>query len=492
VTTIEVLPDDVLLAIFDFFVIGNQDRPINGAGNGMDLSSADKEWAEWWQPLVHVCRRWRTLVFDSPHRLDLQLYCTFGTVTRKNLDIWPALPLLIKNDDVFHTPVDDLTSVFEHSNRIRQINLGCDTISQFEKVWAAMQVPFPELTNLILGRSGDTGQSPSETVTVLLDSFLGGSVPRLRHLIFIGIPFPGLQTLLLSATHLVVLHLSDVPHSGCISPEEMVTCLSVLTSLRYLSLGFESPQSCPDQESGRYAPPPPTRPVLPTLMRLWFKGANEYLEDFLARIDAPRLYQLEMTFFNDIFFDTPQLIQFIGRTLKFNPPNEAHVTFDIREASFRLQSRPSNFTVTILCGEPDWQLSALALICTSFLPFLSATETLYIEEYLYSNSKLDWKNGIENTEWLELLFLFTAVKNLYLTKEFESCISPALQELTGGRMTEVLPTLQNVFLEGFRPSEPVQEGIGQFISGRQLTNHPITISSWDRNPKQGRSLEVDG
>jgi len=226
-------------------------------------------------------------------------------------------------------------------------------------------------------------------------------------------------------------------------------------------------------------------------MLFWFGGVNEYLEDFLARIDAPRLYQLEITFFNDIFFDTPQLIQFIGRTLKFNPPNDAHVAFDTGEASFRLQSQSSNFEdvrVTISCGEPDWQLSALAQICTSFFPFLSATETLYIEEYLYS--KLNWKNGIENTEWLELLFPFTAVKNLYLTKEFESWVSPALQELTGGRMTEVLPTLQNLFLEGFQPSEPVQEGIGQFISSRQLTNHPITISSWDRNPEQGR-LEDD-
>src|SRR5258708_39676733 len=185
-----------------------------------------------------------------------------------------------------------------------------------------------ELTALILCRiiRGGTGQSPSETVTVLPDSFLGGSVPGLRFLYFAGIPFPGLQKPLLSATHLVDLYLCNIPHSGYISPEEMVTCLSVLTSLRNLQLGFESPQSCPDQESGRYAPPPPTRPVLPTLMIFLFNAATEYLEDFLARIDAPRLYHLWITFFNDIFFDTPQLIQFIGR-ITFNP-NEVHVAFD--------------------------------------------------------------------------------------------------------------------------------------------------------------------
>ncbi len=58
----------------------------------------------------------------------------------------------------------------------------------------------------------------------------------------------------------------------------------MLTSLEELSLGFEFPQSCPDQESQRYAPPPPTRSVLPTLMAFWFKGVSEYSEDLLAHV----------------------------------------------------------------------------------------------------------------------------------------------------------------------------------------------------------------
>ena len=46
-----------------------------------------------------------------------------------------------------------------------------------------MQVPFPELTDLALCSHG--------TVPALLDSFVGGSAPRLRNLYFRGIPFPG-------------------------------------------------------------------------------------------------------------------------------------------------------------------------------------------------------------------------------------------------------------------------------------------------------------
>jgi hypothetical protein len=44
-----------------------------------------------------------------------------------------------------------------------------------------------------------------------------------------------------------------------------------------------------------------------------------------------------------------------------------------------------------------------------------------------------------------------------------------MQEVVRERMIEVLPTLENLFLWGFQPSEPVHEGIEQFVAARQLT-----------------------
>jgi len=107
------------------------------------------------------------------------------------------------------------------------------------------------------------------------------------------------------------------------------------------------------------------------------------------------------------------------------------------------------------------------------------TENLFIREPV--DSQLDWEGDIENIEWLELLLPFTAVKNLYLSKQFVPHIAPALQEIAGGGTIEVLPTLQDLYLEGFQPSELVQEGIEQFISARQATDHPLAISDWDRS-----------
>jgi hypothetical protein len=257
----------------------------------------------------------------------------------------------------------------------------------------------------------------------------------------------------------------------------MATCLSSLTSLKTLQLQFESPQSSPDQENR--PSPPLTRSVLSALANFSFKGVHDYLEELVARIDTPRLYRLSTTFFNDIDFDTPELFRFI--TLTFEAPKDVHVVFDSRTAWVTLQRQASvgvGVRVEIICRVPGWQLSSLAQICTSSLPLLSTTENLYIHEH--SQSQLDWKDGIESTEWLELLLPFTAVKDLSISKQFAPLIAHALQELAVGRITEVLPTLENLFLEGFQPSEPVHKGITQFVSARQLTNLPVTVSVWER------------
>ena len=112
------------------------------------------------------------------------------------------------------------------------------------------------------------------------------------------------------------------------------------------------------------------------------------------------------------------------------------------------------------------------------MPLLSTTENLFINEQF--GSQLDWKDDIQHIEWLGLLLPFTAVKNLYLSKKFAPRVAPVLQEMTVGGRTEVLSNLQNLYLEGFQPSESVEEGIQRFISARQLANHPVAVFDWDR------------
>jgi hypothetical protein len=125
----------------------------------------------------------------------------------------------------------------------------------------------------------------------------------------------------------------------------MVTALSTLTTLAYLVLGFASPRSCPDQATRR--PPPRTRTVFPVLSSLTFIGVSEYLEDLVARIDAPRLFKLDITFFNDLEFDTPQYIQFIHRTPSLGSLKKARVFFKIDAAGVVLTQTSGHGRLTV-------------------------------------------------------------------------------------------------------------------------------------------------
>ena len=451
------LPDDVLLSIFDFCA---------------DEREITKEEIEAWQSLVHVCRRWRTLVFGSPRRLNLRLVCTENTPVRNTLGVWPPLPLVVQSS--LSEGVGDIVAILEHRDRVDRIYFSQADRSALETVLAAMLEPFPELTDLRM-------LSRDETLPVVPDSFLGRSAPRLQNIVLSGIPFPGLPRLLLSCTHLVTLILSNIPHSGYISPDAMVTALSALTSLESLFVGFISPQSCPALVIRRLLPS--TRPILPALTWFSFNGVCQYLDNFVALIDAPRLDRFNITFFNDTVFDAPHFIQFIGRTPTLKPSENTHLVFGYHAArvSFSQTSGYGSLKVRILCKELDWQVSSLEQICTSCLPPLFAMENLDIYQNPYPSPQPDWQDNIENSLWLELLHPFSTVKNLHLSKEFVPRIAPALQELVGSRTTEVLPTLQNIFLENYSPSGPVHEGIGKFVAARQLSGHPITVSLWERS-----------
>ena len=452
----DMLPDDVLLSIFDFCASEHETR-----------------FKLVWETLIHVCRRWRSLVFGSPRSLDLQLICTSRTSARNMLDVWPPLPLYIMS--IWRDAnVDNIIALLEHKNRVCRIHIGNMSSLDLEKVLAAMQEPFPELTRLFL--------FPNViTTAVLPDSFSGGSAFRLRELDLLRISFPGLPNLLSSATHLTYLNLFGIPHSGYVSPEAMVTALSTLTSLEDLCLEFISPLSLPDRASRRL--PPPTPIVVPVLTTFEFKGVGEYLEDLVVRIDAPLLKTLDITFFNQILFDTPRLVQFISRTPALKAPETAEVVFSYGGAWVQLSSQASGygvFSVKILCQNPDWQVSALEQVCTSCLPPLSTLEDLYIYESPYPRPK--WQDNIENSLWLELFQPFTAVKNLYLSKEFVPRVMPSLQELAGERMAEVLPTLQNIFPEGLDTSGTVQKASQEFFAARKASQ-PIAVSRWDRGEK---------
>ena len=452
--TIDMLPDIALLRIFDFLMYEEQ--------------------IEVWHSLVHVCRKWRDIVFGSPRRLNLRLHCQAKTPVREVLDVWPLLPIVVWSNGHRKWGEDNIVAVLEHNDRIRELGLFDFPISQLETVLVAMQRPFSTMTRLHL-------RSTLETAPVDPNLFLGGSAPCLQTLNLERIPFPRLPKLLLSATNLVYLDLRRISLSGYISPEAMVTGLSVSNRLDKLVIGFESPRCRPDQEVQRLHQP--TRIVLPVLTELRFFGVSEYLEDFVARIDTPLLKKLAITFFHQLIFDTPQLTRFIIRTPKFEAHDEARVVFSDWDVSVTLPQTVDgalDLELGTSCRHSDWQLSSLSQICSKSFPraLMSAVEHLFIVGDGFS--RLHWQDDIENSQWLELFHPFSAVKYLYISSEFTPRIAPALQELVGERGTGLLPALRSLLLGDLLPSGPVHEIIGKFAAARQLGGHPVAVSRWER------------
>ena len=470
--TINILPDDVLLEIFDFYVIEVGDFNFSLMSIGIRAKGE-------WKTLAHVCRRWRSVVFQSPRHLNLRLICTHNTPARDTLDIWPPFLLVIWVNRLINdlSKLDNIAAALEHNDRVCQIQVTCFTSSVFGLVTEseAMQRPFPELTDLQLRMLDHAVPIP--------DSFMSGTAPRLRSLELYAIPFPGITRLLSSATHLVNLDLDDIPSSGYIPPEAMATTLFALTSLESLRLRFESPRSHdrphPPLESRR--PPPLTLSILPSLTTLWFEGASEYLEVILAPIDAPRLNKMQIRFFFDqIIFATPQLSQFISRSPTLRAPGTGQIEFDLAFTVLRFSSQTSGNVLIVeiprgAAGRVS-SISSVTRVCTSSFSPVSTLEDLYIYD-----RPIYWQDDFENPLWLELLHSFAAVKNLYLRNNFFCHIAPILQEPVEGRTTNALPTLENIYLGEFQlgPSG-LTRGIPKFVGARRLTGHSVTLSRWGR------------
>ena len=334
--------------------------------------------------------------------------------------------------------------------------------------------PFPLLTYFSL--------ISNELVPVLPETFLGGFAPRLRSFVLRGIPFPSFPKFILSFTHIVDLYLSNIPSSGYISPEVMAGCLAALPNLGYLSIGFRSPSSRPLQLS----PPHLTRAALPALSTLVFSGVSEYFEDFVARIDTPRLTQLSIAFFMDLIFDIPRLCNLIDRTGGIKPFDEAAIRFSGRAIRIVFGPPPlppeglPRFELEIRCERPAWQLSSMAQIFSQQLPLLSHVEQLRISEVPWEG--FEWKDDpdMDSSQWLELFRLLIAAQSLHVSKALVSPVTGALRDLTGQMAMEVLPVLQTLSLEGLEPSGPVHEAMKSFATARQLSHQPVIIQRWER------------
>jgi hypothetical protein len=364
-----------------------------------------------------------------------------------------------------------------------------------------MQVPFPALKLLKLELADKSVPAP-----VLPNTFLGESVPRLQRLTLSGIPFPTLPKVLQSSHDLVEIRLIRIPNTGYVSPKSIASALSTMAKLEVLDIGFESPASRADRH-----PLPSTRIVLPSLTQLDFHGASEYFEDLIARIDTPSVRFVKTEFFNQLFFFIPQFLQFVDRTKSLRSFKRADLALDKRMAKIlhygdsldspKKSASEAHLQIQILCDALDWQVSSLAQVCAELSMFLSNVDRCNMKwtEHWPEDNRTQWLEDMDHTEWLELFRPFTSVWGLEISSNLQMLIVPALQELIGERVMEVLPALRTLSVLISDRSFPLkidrdrrnerkdrkdrkEHPLHQFITARQLSNHPVYLKLGSVDP----------
>ncbi|KAH9985880.1 hypothetical protein BJV74DRAFT_796944 [Russula compacta] len=183
--------------------------------------------------------------------------------------------------------------------------------------------------------------------------------------------------------------------------------------------------------------------------------------------------RLDITFFMNSNFNIPQLDKFIARAESLGLLNRAEVKFYYARAVIVLGSgSPARVELEIKCDERSLQVLSMAQVCRQLSPLIGRVEHLNLCEL--ATLQTDWKN-VDPTQWIGLLEPFIGVHSLSVFGKLSPPVARALQELTSGRVTEVLPALRSLLLEQPWPSVSMWDDIGPFIVRRQRSNLPVDV-----------------
>lgn len=455
------LPEDVLLEIFDFYRLDatkqSQERPWN------------------WKLLMNVCRKWRHVVSLSPRRLDLHILCEPGRPIENLLDSWPTLPLVVRFDANLITNFlsRNIMVAFRHPDRICEINLRLSS-SMAGPIIKMIQKPCRVLEVIRVTVNG------TPRPLSVHDAFLGGFAPHLREIELDGIalPFPAIRQVLLSTNNLVELRLSNIPNDGYFSPDDLVTGLSTSLQLKSLTIGLSSPDSRPPPTITRS---PPQRTTLPSLRSLEFRGASEYLEDLVARIDSAALSSITIALFNQTFFEIPQLCRFMRRLNALRSPTWVSVIHSAESVNvfFFQEGKPPNGNCFLgtSCRRLGWQLSFVTEILSQLSPLLCSVVTLSFTNGGAHFSLPSGQGDVDPAQWLELFQPFTHTREVRILDM--RLIPDILQALATAEdiAMGVLPELTSLSLMGYHDFPFIAKAAEKFVAMRGFSGRMVSLSS---------------
>ena len=470
IPSIHMLDDDSILRIFVFcrLVLFTEDE----VNYFIDIQRKECAHGRWWYKLIHVCRRWRYLVFASASHLGLCLVCTHGAPVADMLAHSPPLPLTIdyghRAREITAEDEEGIILALQHRDRVRHISLLIP-IPNLQKVLPTMDDEFPMLDFLFIGRLINHNMG-----FVLPKTF---QAPHLRHLILVNFAIPIRSPLLTPAVGLVTLSLGLIHPSAYFPPNDLLQRLSLMPQLEVLRIGFLSPVPNREVEMQLLDTPTTTHITLPNLRSFSFRGVSEYLEALLPRMTTPLLVKLHIIFFNQLTFSFTHLLQFIStrENLRFR---SAGFRFTPQALTMRVYrnspARTCALRVDVPCTHLDWQVASAAKIYDALRTAFSAVNRITLSSESGFTRLEDRGNGADRTHWRELLRSFGNVKTLHLANnDLVVPVSHCLRPDDGESPMELLPGLNEL---AYSARIYARGEFTSFIDSREKAGQPVTLT----------------
>ena len=423
------LDDDILLEIFSCYRLEDEDNWY------LRLS---------WRKLVHVCRRWRHLIYEESSYMDMCLLLTNHSPSMGPPSHLLHLPLVIACSDRTKTTIrngeDNIHLGLQQHDRVRRVFLRAPSSSL--RMWLEpMNKHFPRLRDLSLF------STTTEETSLVLPELL--QAPDLHHLSLHGVGLPN-RSPLSSMISLSILSLTHIQGCCYFPPGHLVTQLRGLPYLEELSIGFAVPIPLPNSEGNLFSSPTPPVIMLHTLRRLTFRGEDDYLDDLVAQINTPLLKRLDLTLFFDVAFTLVNLTEFIRRTEGFGC-SVARVIFHKDGASIDTgtsyhEQDIGKLSLHVNCESIDWKIHSATEVCSALEKVLSSVEELTLDLDVDESDEMpsDWKNTLYDELWHDLLLQFIGVKKLHIGPSLTLEISQGLESLNGALVLDLLPKLKEL------------------------------------------------
>ncbi len=353
---------------------------------------------------------------------------------------------------------------------------------------------------------------------VLRKCFLDGDAPQLRHLELHGVSLATLHPLLSSATPLVSLILERIPSSVYyFSSESVIAHIRTMAQLRTISINFLSATPRLGLTNELFLPPGQTsqaRIELPDLKRLVYRGVSTYIESLLARIRAPLIQDIDITFFNQLTLRVPRICTFISELESFRPTT---ARIDFAQTSARMlfitpfaslqsnesQSQSPDISLSVSCARLDFQVSAMSRICSGLSGTSSISGTGPPREPRLARRRThprvpperiteEWRGEgddvVDPSLWHTLLTPFRQMRTLRVHVALAADLERALRlrslqlQQDGLEQEDLFPGLRTIVLlhaDDERVLVGASEALRAFIDERNRAGRPVNVDSQD-------------